>query len=84
MPFAPISTINLVSFNTHYLQVAAQVFFQKDTILYLYPLESLIRIKDQDNSGFSPLVNSLILYRDNFSTKYVQVEGGLGYILTKW
>ena len=84
MPFAPISTINLVSFNAHYLQVAAQASSQKDAILYRYPLESLICIKDQENFGFSPLVSSPLLYRDTFSTKYVQVGGCLGYKLTKW
>ena len=84
MPFAPISTINLVSLNAHYLQVAAQASSQKDAILYAYLLELSISTKDQGNFVFSPIVSSPLLYRDTFSTKYVQVGGGLGYKLTKW
>ena len=84
MPLAPISTINLVSFKAHYLQVAAQASSQKDAILYWYLLESRISVGEKENFGFSPLVSSPLLYRDTFSTKYVQVGGGLGYKLTKW
>ena len=57
---------------------------QQDAILYHYPLESVICVRDQENFGFSPSVSSPLLYRDSFSTKYVQVGGGLGYKLTKW
>ena len=84
MPFVPISTINLVSFNAHYHQVAVQVSSQKDAILHWYPLESSISDGEKEKFGFRPLVSSPLLYRDIFSTKYVQVGGGLGYKLTKW
>ena len=83
MPFTPVSTINLPSFNTHYLQVAAQASSESDAIFSHYPLGSLKSVKQDRKSDFGPSVNSPLIYTDSFETKNVQVGGGLSYKLTK-
>ena len=83
MPFTPVLTINLPSFNTHYLQVAAQVSSQKDAIFSYYPLGSFKLDKDLENIVFGPSLSSPLIHRDSFETKNVQVGDGLSYKLTK-
>ena len=83
MPFAPVSTINLPSFNTHYLQVAAAASTELDAISSYYPLDSFKSAKDLENIAFGPSVSSPLIHRDSSETKIVQVGGGLSYKLTK-
>ena len=58
MPFTQVSTINLVSFNTHYLQVTAQASTELAAILLRYPLASFKSSKDLGYFDFGPSVSS--------------------------
>ena len=77
-------TINLPSFNTHYLQVAAAASTELDAISSYYQLDLFKLAKDLENIVFGPSVSFPLIHRNYFETKNVQVGGGLSYKLTKW
>ena len=83
MPILPASTINLVSFFAHYLQVAASVFLLTGCHFDRYLLESAFLGKTKGKFVIGTSVSSPLICIDSFGTKYVQVGGCPTYKLTK-
>ena len=77
------STINLVSFFAHYLQVAALAFLLTGRHFDRYPLELAYVAKTKGKFVIGTSVSSPLICIDSFDTKYVQVGGCPSYKLTK-
>ena len=83
LPILPTSTINLVSFFAHYLQVAALAFLLTGRHFDCYPLESAFVAKTKGKFVIGTSVSYLLICIDSFGTKYVQVGGCPSYKLMK-
>ena len=83
MPILPASTINLVSFFAHYLQVVASAFLLTGRHFDRYPLESAFLAKTKAKFVIGTSVSSPLICIDSFGTKYLQVGGCPSYKLTK-